>query len=145
MKAHIGRFFTVSFFLLSAVGCRASLDGAWEGQADCEDTGTHTLSALFNEQDDGDLQGHFYVENIDFLGAELTLRADIDDGEYDPDDNEYRFDLQGDDDGEPEFSGSLEIDDQDPDEVSGDLEQFEDDGDVAQRCSFELDRLSRAD
>ncbi|MDP2340564.1 MAG: hypothetical protein Q8O67_06385 [Deltaproteobacteria bacterium] len=131
--------------LLGGVGCRPLLDGAWEGEADCTDTGAHRLSGLFNEDADGELEGSIFIEDIDFFGGELTLRTDLDDGEFDADDNDYSFDLQADADAAPEFSGKLELDAEDPDELDGDLDQFDDDGAVTQTCSFALDRVDVAD
>ncbi len=123
------------------------LDGAFDGTLDCTDSGTHTVSALFDEQADGDVDGQMYIEDIAFFGGELTVRADLDGGEYDPDDDEYSFDLQTDDDDAAEFAGTLQIDNDDPDDVTGDVEQFDADqpDEVVQTCDLRLSRVSRTD
>jgi hypothetical protein len=128
--------------LLALSACRPTLDGAWEGRAECTETGSHVISALFDEQSDADLRGHWYIENIPFLGAELIVRGDVDDGEYDADNDEYGFDLNTDGDSEPEFAVELEINPDDVDEAEGDIVGFDDAGDEAQTCTFDLDRTS---
>jgi len=128
--------------LSSLSACRPSLDGAWDGTADCTASGAHPVSALFDEQSDGDLKGHLFIENINIVIGFVTLRADIDDGEYDPDDNEYAFDLNSDADDAAEFSVTLEIDDQDADDANGDIDQFGDAGTFSQTCDLDLSRLS---
>ena len=139
------RLFTISACAVASFGCRTSIDGAWTGEADCADTGSHALDVLFNEQEDGDLDGSFFIENSNFFGADLTLKANIDGGEFDADDNDYNFDLQADDDDAPEFSGKLELDPDDVNEIDGDFDQFDEDGAVEQECTFKLERFSKAD
>ncbi len=133
---------------LAFTGCRPTLlDGAFDGNADCDNSGNHTISALFDEQRDGDVDGQFYIENIDFFfGAEVTLRANLDNAEYDAEDDEYTFDLQADDDNDPEFSGKLALDADDPDDADGEIDQFDaDSGDVVDTCELSLTRVSRTD
>lgn len=127
---------------LALSACRPTLDGAFEGRAECTETGSHVVSALFDEQSDSDLRGHLYIENIPFLGADLIIRGDIEDGEYDADNDEYGFDLNTDGDSEPEFAVELELNADDADEAEGDIIGFDDNGDEAQTCNLELDRTS---
>lgn len=131
--------------LLALGACRPTIDGAWDGDATCDASGRHVVSALFNEQADGDLKGQIYIENIPFFGAELTLRADIDKGEYDADDDEYDFDLEADDEPQRDFQVSMELSGDSADDLRGDIDQFDDDGEVTDTCSLDLSRLSVTD
>lgn len=107
---------------------------------------TLPVSLLLDEEQDGDLDGVVYIEQVPgILGAEFIVRGDVDDGQYDPDDNEYTFDLQGDDDAPPEFSVELERNPDDPDDASGDVRQLNDDGSVVQECEIDIKRLSVTD
>ena len=125
--------------------CRPTLDGAWQGTLTCPDD-SFPVSMLLDEQQDGDLNGTVYLEQLPgVFGAEFIARGDVDDGAYDPEDNEYDFDLQGDDDTPPEFTVTLAIDEADPDEADGDVRQLQDDGTVVQECSVNLNRLSVTD
>lgn len=128
-----------------AGGCRPTLDGAWDGTVTCPDN-TLPVSLLLDEEQDGDLDGVVYIEQVPgILGAEFIVRGDVDDGQYDPDDNEYTFDLQGDDDAPPEFSVELKLNPDDPDDASGDVRQLNDDGSVVQECEIDIKRLSVTD
>ena len=134
--------FAVCVVLVPAIGCRPTLDGAWQGSVVCPDD-TFPVSLLLDEQEDGDLKGTVYIEQVPgVLGAEFIVKGTLDDGSYDPEDNTYSFDLQGDDDTPPEFSVELELDKDDPDEADGDVRQFNDEGTVLQECTIAIDRLS---
>lgn len=131
--------------LVGAVGCRPTLDGAWQGTVSCPDD-NFPVSLLLDEQEDGDLKGTVYIEQVPgVLGAEFIVKGTLDDGSYDAEDNSYSFDLQGDDDTPPEFSVELELDKDDPDEADGDVRQFDDEGTVLQECTIAIDRLSVTD
>jgi hypothetical protein len=131
--------------LVPAIGCRPTLDGAWQGSVVCPDD-NFPVSLLLDEQEDGDLKGTVYIEQVPgVLGAEFIVKGTLDDGSYDPEDNTYSFDLQGDDDTPPEFSVELELDKEDPDEADGDVRQFNDEGTVLQECTITIDRLSVVD
>jgi hypothetical protein len=135
----------VSAFLTAAVGCRPTLDGAWQGTVNCPDD-NFPVSLLLDEQEDGDLKGTVYIEQVPgVLGAEFIVKGTLDDGSYDAEDNTYSFDLQGDDDTPPEFSVELELDSDDPNEADGDVRQFDDEGAVVQECTMAIDRLSVTD
>ena len=44
--------------------CHPLLDGGWDGTATCNAGGTFPLSAIFNENGDGELEGSVYIEGI---------------------------------------------------------------------------------
>lgn len=142
MNRRLSLLLPVLGLVVAGVGCRPSLDGAWDGNADCTTTGDHPVSALFDEQSDSDLKGQMYIENINVLISLVILRADLDNGEYDAGDDEYSFDLNSDGDSEAEFAVTLEIDDENSDDADGDIDQFADNGDVSQTCNLKLSRVS---
>jgi hypothetical protein len=125
--------------LLATSSCRPSIDGAWEGSAKC-DANTLPLSALFNEDADANLDGTVYIEGVLFGG--FIAKGTIDNGDYDPDDNEYNFDLQTDEDETPELDVTLAFNEKDVDELEGDARILDDNGEETDQCDVELDRVS---
>ncbi len=124
------------FAVAAFSACRPSVSGAWEGEAVCNQT-VLPLSALFAEQSDLEVEGIIYIEN--FFG--FIVRGDINDGEYDPDDNAVKGDLDTNGDDRPNVEFDFDIDDDDPDSMEGDADILDDNGEVNVRCDAELDRL----
>lgn len=131
-------------FACTVVGaCRPTLDGAWEGTANCPGDQNYPTSMLLDENKDAELEGTVFFENVPVLFfATTVVRANISDGAYDVDKNEYVFELQADDDTPVDFDVTLELDSEDPNEGSGEVRQYDNDGEVVQTCTLGIERLS---
>lgn len=127
--------------LCAVTGCRPLLDGGWQGTASCPNE-TYPVSAIFNQTNDGEVEGVVYIEGIYVLITNLIVRGEIDNGEIDPEDGNIRFDLQTD--GEPlaDFKCDLEYSNDELTELDGDIDQIDDNGELVQSCTLDLDRTS---
>jgi hypothetical protein len=141
---HIRRSALAAVVVVASVaGCRPTLDGAWEGTSSCPQNQTYPTSMLVDENSDGEVEGTVFFENVPvLLFATTVVRADITDGAYDADKNEYEFEMQADDDTPVDFDITLEFGEEDENEATGDLRQFDNDGGVFQTCTVSLERLS---
>jgi hypothetical protein len=122
--------------VVSTVGCRPLLDGGWEGSANCGND-AFPVSAIFNENGEGEVDGVVYIEGI--FNA-FVIRGDVDDGAFDPQDNEYNMDLQTDSDETADFQIDMAYGN-DPDELEGDVDVIDDEGQVVDTCQLDLNRV----
>lgn len=140
------RFATLAAVVVASAACRPALDGAWEGTSSCPQNQNYPTSMLIDENKDGEVEGTVFFENVSvLLFATTIVRADISEGAYDADKNEYAFDMQADDDTPIDFDVTLELDEEDADKASGEVRQFDNDGAVFQTCTLEVERLSLSD
>lgn len=135
------RFFATLCLVLVAVGCRPLLDGGWQGTAACPSE-AYPISAILNETNDGDIEGVVYIEGINILIGDVIARGTIDDGEVDPEDGSFRFELQTDSEPLADFTVDLEYGNDELTELEGDIDQLDDAGAVVQTCSVDLDRTT---
>ena len=127
--------------LAAAAGCRPLLDGGWQGTASCPGE-AYPLSAIFNENQDGEIEGVVYIEGINILIGDVIARGDIVDGEVDPDDGSFRFELQTDNEPLSEFTVSMEYSNDELTELEGDIDQLDDNAELVQSCNLDLDRTT---
>ena len=125
---------------LAASGCRPLIDGGWDGTARCGNDAL-PLSAVFNESSDGEVNGFVHIEGFSIFG-EIIVKGVIEDGERNPDDGSYEFQLQTDDDQPAEFDVELEYADDDFEELEGRADALNDDGEVTDSCTVDLERVS---
>jgi hypothetical protein len=98
---------------------------------------------LLDENKDGEVEGTVFFENVSvLLFATAIVRADISDGAYDADKNEYALEMQADDDTPIDFDVTLELDAEDANKASGEVRQFDSDGAVFQTCALAVERVS---
>ncbi|MCC7111362.1 MAG: hypothetical protein IT382_18860 [Deltaproteobacteria bacterium] len=126
---------------LAAGGCRPLLDGGWQGTAACPGE-AFPLSAIFNETQDGEVEGVVYIEGINIIIGDVIARGDIDNGEVDPDDGSFSFDLQTDNEPLADFKVDMEYGNEELSELEGDIDQHDDNGELVQTCDLDLDRTS---
>ncbi|MBI1945131.1 MAG: hypothetical protein HYS27_05515 [Deltaproteobacteria bacterium] len=127
--------------VLAALGCRPLLDGGWQGTATCPNE-AYPISAIFNQTNDGEVEGVVYIEGINIIIGDVIARGDIDNGEIDPDDGSISFDLQTDSEPLADFKVDLEYSNDELTELDGDIDQFDDNGELYQSCNLDLDRTS---
>lgn len=126
--------------LVAALGssCRPLLDGGWEGTSRCNGD-AFPLSAIFNESGDGEIDGTVYIEGI-FGG--FIAKGVIQNGERDPDDGSYSFNLESDNDETPDFDIEMEYNDDSGEELEGTVDILDNDGVAQDTCQLDLDRVS---
>lgn len=130
---------TVLAVVAAASGCRPLLDGGWDGTATC-DGDVFPLTAVFNEDGEGEVNGTIYIEG--FLLAGFIAKGIIENGERDPDDGTYELQLETDDDDTAEFAVELEYSDDTFEELEGTADILNDEGETVDTCQVELDRVS---
>lgn len=128
----------VLFCAVSTSGCRPLLDGGWEGTSTCNGD-AFPLAAIFNETGEGDVEGTVYIEGI-FGG--FIAKGVIENGERDPESGSYEFDLESDGDDTADFSIEMEFADDEAEELEGTVDILNNDGEVADTCQLDLDRVS---
>lgn len=116
------------------------LDGGWEGTATCNGDDVFPLSAIFNESGENELDGVIYIEGFIFGG--FIAKGVIENGERDPQDGAYSFNLELDDDEAPDFDVDLEYSDDTAEELDGDADILDEDGAPVDNCPIELERVS---
>ena len=127
--------------LAAAGGCRPLLDGGWEGTAACPGE-AYPISAIFDETKDGEIEGVVYIEGINIIIGDVIVRGDIDNGEVDPDNGSFSFDLQTDTEPLADFTVDMEYNNDELSELTGDIDQIDDNGELVQSCNLDLDRTS---
>lgn len=127
--------------LAASVACRPWLDGGWQGTAACPNE-AYPISAIFDETKDGEIEGVVYIEGIYVIIADVIVRGDIVDGEVDPDDGSFRFDLQTDSEPLADYTVDMKYSNDELSELDGDIDQLDDNGAVTQSCNLDLDRTS---
>ena len=125
-------------FALSA--CHPLLDGGWDGAATCNNI-AFPLSAIFNETGEGDVEGTVYIEGI-FGGFGGIAKGVIQGGARDPDDGSYDFNLESDGDDTPDFDVEMAYSDDEAEELEGTVDRLDGNGETAETCDLDLDRVS---
>ena len=120
------------------ISCHPLLDGGWEGTSTCGGN-AFPLSAIFNETGEGDVEGTVYIEGI-FGG--FIAKGVIENGERDPDDGSYDFNLESDGDDAPDFDIEMEYGDDEAEELEGTVDILDNDGQSTDTCDLDLDRVS---
>ena len=135
------RTLVVLSLVLAATGCRPLLDGGWQGTASCPNE-AYPISAILNETKDGEIEGVVYIEGINIIIGDVIARGDIDNGEVNPDDGSFSFDLQTDNEPLADFKVDMEYGNEELSELEGDIDQHDDNGELVQTCDLDLDRTS---
>lgn len=138
---HVAVLTALVAVLATGAGCRPLLDGGWQGTASCPNE-AYPLSAIFNETQDGDIEGVVYIEGISIIIGDVIARGEIDNGAVDPDDGTFSFDLQTDDEPLADFKVDMEYSNDEMSELEGDIEQYDDNAELVQTCDLDLDRVS---
>lgn len=132
-------FLALALASVVASGCRPLLDGGWDGTATCNGD-VFPLTAVFNEDGEGEVNGTIYIEGFIFGG--FIAKGVIENGERDPDDGSYDFQLETDDDETAEFDVELEYTDDTFEELEGTADILDEDGETADTCQVDLERVS---
>ncbi|MCC7073353.1 MAG: hypothetical protein IT383_18725 [Deltaproteobacteria bacterium] len=133
------RALVVLSLVLAATGCRPLLDGGWQGTASCPNE-AYPISAILNETKDGEVEGVVYIEGINIIIGDVIARGTIDDGEVDPEDGSFRFELQTDNEPLADFTVDLEYGNDELTELEGHIDQLDDNATVVQTCDVDLER-----
>lgn len=121
-------------------GCHPLLDGGWEGTLTCNGN-AFPLSAIFNETGEGDVEGTVYIEGI-FGGFGGIAKGVIENGQRDPDDGSYDFNLESDGDDAPDFDIEMQYDGDKAEDLEGTVDILDDNGESTSTCDLDLDRVS---
>jgi hypothetical protein len=131
--------------LAPACGPRSPVDGGWAGSMDCDEDNLDVEAIFDHETEDHEVTGWFYIEwNVPVLVANwrLTERAEIVDGEYDPNDSRLTGELTPTDTDDaataPASRFDLELD-LERMELKGDHDFVDGNGDTILACDLELD------
>jgi hypothetical protein len=123
--------------------CRATLDGGFEGSSNCGG-GTQTMTAVLDEQDDGQVEGLLYIE-LDTVFGKVIGRYVVENGWYDNSDPPFPYALVlRKADGRPDFDLRLRINSNNPDVVEGIVDEIADNGAKTGECDLTLNRVSVA-
>ncbi len=137
------RSLTLLTLLAASGACHPLLDGGWQGTASCPNV-AYPISAIFDETKDAEIEGVVYIEGINIIIGDVIVRGDIDNGEVDPNDGSFSFDLQTDQEPLADFKVDMEYKNDELSELKGDIDQLDDNGAVTQSCDLSLDRTSDA-
>jgi hypothetical protein len=129
--------------LVVLTSCRATLDGGFEGSAACGGD-AQAISAVLDEQDDGDLEGTAYVEVSTIVGKFIG-RYDVDDGRYDSTEPRYPYTMVlRTVDGRRDFDVRMALKKDNPDVIEGEVDQIDSNGTKTGECDLTMDRVSVA-
>lgn len=127
--------------VIATGACRPLLDGGWDGVARCE-SNAFPLTAVFNENGEGEIDGIVYIDAFLFG---FIAKGVIEDGERNPDDGSYSFDLEIDDDEAPDFAVEMEYSDDQFEELDGTVDILDGNGEATDSCAMDLERVSVSD
>jgi hypothetical protein len=131
--------FLVVAVLLSSCA-KPLLEGGFEGTYECggDDLG---VTAVFDKEKDGDVTGAMFAEvELLLLGKQYT-RFEVEDGEHNPDTNEYEFKLV-DADNNDKFSAEAELDEETGNRFTGKLTEVRDDNQTPASCDVDMERVA---